>query len=540
MNFNKNFYPTPKTLVKKMVEKAEKEFKMYYKGGYKILEPSTGTGNIVEVIKEKFPNSNIDCLELDDNIRAILKENIKVWNERNKNRHSNVRYGEINIVGDDFLANEYIGSYNLIIMNPPFDNGDKHLIKAIKMQERFGGNIVCLLNAETIKNPYSNIRQDLIKLIKKHDGEIEYIQNAFSGSGAERKTNVEVALITINVKGNYKKNFDFDRLHNDEEKTFEQKTNEVATRENSIEEIVESYNKEMKEAEKFYQHYLQVEKFGWCHLSDSRDRKIYFENIHQKINKDYWEKLFERKEFTDKLTNDNYYKWIGEIDRLKTKAFTIFNINEIKGEILKTALDSVKKGAVELFEKFTNHWFYDDKSCTNKWFYNGWKTNKAYIVGMKAKYPYNCIDGIMGYITYDCKRWLNDFDKVFDLFNYGEITWNGEKCGDIVEKQFKKQGTGVFFETKYCEVKVFAKGTIDFKFKKEARDIVKRFNIFCCKEKSWLPHNFGKEYENCDNEEKQAINNFYKVFNEDKKNNDYSLEYAKDRLNQTMIGIEMK
>ena len=201
--FNKNFYPTPEKLVKKMAEKAKKEFKMYYRGGYKILEPSAGTGNIIEIFKEEFPNSNIDCFELDDNIRAILKENIKIWNERNKNRHSNVRYGDINIIGDDFMTNEYIGSYNLIIMNPPFDNGDKHLLKAIKMQERFGGDIVCLLNAETIKNPYSNARQELIKLIEKYDGEIEYIQNAFSD--AERKTDVEVALITIRVKGNYKK-----------------------------------------------------------------------------------------------------------------------------------------------------------------------------------------------------------------------------------------------------------------------------------------------------------------------------------------------
>ena len=355
-NFNKNFYPTPQKLVKKMVEKAENELKMYHKGGYKILEPSAGTGNIVEVVKESFPNSSIDCFEIDDNIRAILKENLKVWNERNKNLYSNVKYGDLNIVGEDFLnTQEYFGSYNLIIMNPPFDNGDRHLMKAIQMQEKFGGKVICLLNAETIKNPYSNIRQDLIKLIEKHNGDIEYIKNAFSD--AERKTDVEVALITINVKGKHEQDFDFDKLKDDKEKSFEQK-NEVATKENSIEELVEKYNIEMKEAEKFYQHYLKVEKFGWCHLADSRDRKIYFESIHQNINKYYWEKLFQRKEFTDKLTNDNYWKWQSEIDKLKTKAFTIYNINEVKGEILRTALDSVKKGAVELFEKFTNHWYY--------------------------------------------------------------------------------------------------------------------------------------------------------------------------------------
>ena len=48
--------------------------------------------------------------------------------------------------------------YDLIIMNPPFDNGDKHLLKAIDLQKN-GGAIICLLNAETLKNPYSKYKK---------------------------------------------------------------------------------------------------------------------------------------------------------------------------------------------------------------------------------------------------------------------------------------------------------------------------------------------------------------------------------------------
>ena len=226
------------------------------------------------------------------------------------------------------------------------------------------------------------------------------------------------------------------------------------------------------------------------------------------------------------------------MDKLKTKAFTVFNIIEVKGEILKTAQDSLKNGAIKLFEKFTNYWYHNDKSCPNKWYYNGWKMNKAYIVGMKVKYPYeNAIDKLMGSIKYDCVYWLNDLDKVFDLFNYGEVVWNGESCGKIVEKQFKEQGTGVFFETKYCEVKVFGKGTMDFKFKEEAREIVKRFNIFCCKEKGWLFHDFGKNYNDCTKEEKENIDNFYKTFNEGKNKNDYVNQYQVDGVKQLRLGM---
>jgi hypothetical protein len=81
-------------------------------------------------------------------------------------------------------------------MNPPFSNGDKHLLKAIEMQQN-GGKIVCLLNAETLKNPYSNIRKELINQLEKYNSKVEFIQDAFSS--AERKTNVETALIFIDI-----------------------------------------------------------------------------------------------------------------------------------------------------------------------------------------------------------------------------------------------------------------------------------------------------------------------------------------------------
>jgi len=34
--------------------------------------------------------------------------------------------------------------YSLIILNPPFSNGCKHLLKALEMQQRNGGAVVCL------------------------------------------------------------------------------------------------------------------------------------------------------------------------------------------------------------------------------------------------------------------------------------------------------------------------------------------------------------------------------------------------------------
>lgn len=532
-NFNnKNFYPTPQELVRKMITKAK------LMNGEKILEPSAGTGNIVEVVHQVLRSSHVDCVECDSNLRSILQQNLNTWNEENKKKISwHESYGRYNLIGGDFLEEDVYGSYNCILMNPPFDNGAKHLLKAIQLQERFGGKIVCILNAETLKNAYSNERQLLQKKLDMYNANIEYMQNAFST--AERKTNVEIALIYLNIVTKHENDFDFDKLDNYKKKHFSNQ-NEVAIGENTIENMVHNYNMDIMKAENFYEHYIYIQNLDICNLADGTGKKLSYQDIFEKVNKSYWERLFKRKEFTDKLTVDNYYKWQSEIDKLKSKAFTVHNINMIKEEVLKKAYSNLKNGAIEMFDKFTRHWFYDDKSCSNKWYFDGWKMNKAYMVGMKVKYPYNVLDSWGDYIKYDAKHWFDDFDKILDLFNNGEIKWNGDTCGKIVDEKYREVGTGVKIETKYAYIKLFKKGTVDFIFKEEARDIVKRFNIFCCKEKSWLPHTFGKEYENCDNEEKQAINNFYRVFNEGKKNNDYSLEYSKDRLSQTMIGIEMK
>src|SRR5665648_381830 len=57
--------------------------------------------------------------------------------------------------------------------------------------------VVCLLNAETLKNPYTNTRKDLVDKLERYNAEIKYIQDSFID--AENKTNVEIALIKVTI-----------------------------------------------------------------------------------------------------------------------------------------------------------------------------------------------------------------------------------------------------------------------------------------------------------------------------------------------------
>lgn len=95
--------------------------------------------------------------------------------------------------------------YDLIVMNPPFSNGCKHLLKALEMQKRNGGAVICLLNAETLKNPCTNDRQDLQRKLAEYNAKIEYMQDAFLD--AERKTAVEIALVKVQLPEVHRESF---------------------------------------------------------------------------------------------------------------------------------------------------------------------------------------------------------------------------------------------------------------------------------------------------------------------------------------------
>jgi len=172
------FYPTPRTLL----EKITAGIKWQTVGS--VLEPSAGKGDIADYVREKMSDwrsnePDIDCIELDEELRCTLI---------GKNHR---------VVHDDFLTFQTMKQYNLIIMNPPFGNGAAHLLKALELQQ-YGGAVICLLNAETLKNPFSNERVELVQKLQAMNADISYLENAFAS--AERPTGVEIAVVKVFIE----------------------------------------------------------------------------------------------------------------------------------------------------------------------------------------------------------------------------------------------------------------------------------------------------------------------------------------------------
>ena len=514
---NKDFYPTPENLINKML--CDIDFKMIHS----ILEPSAGSGNIVEAIKkkEKFYSStynkvnyDIDCIEADQNLQSILK---------GKN---------FRVVYNDFLTYDTMKEYDLIIMNPPFSNGCKHLLKALEMQQRNGGAIVCLLNAETLKNPCTNYRQYLQRKLTEYNAKVEFIQDAFMD--AERKTAVEIALIKVQLPEVQRQSFILDGL----QKAQQQKEIEADTESTQLidsdffKAIVNQYNLEVEAGIKLIKEYYAMKPFilsefgkdketgetiqtGGCILQmdiignrDKYNNKLSINEYIREVRGKYWKALFENKKFIGQLTNNLQRDFYNKVEELKDYDFSLYNIYQLKIDMQKKVVKGIEDTIMELFEEFSNKYHWYDETSGNIHYYNGWKTNKAWIINKKVIIPLKAYDD---YYTdrfqpthYDVLRKLRDIEKCFNYLD-GGLT----EAVDLEEslKFAEEYGETKNIQLKYFTVTFYKKGTCHIVFNDD--ELLKKFNIFGSQHKGWLPPSYGKKsYKDMTAEEKAVVNEF--------------------------------
>ena len=187
------YYPTPPETARKLLSMVDRKI---VTDGINILEPSAGTGELIKVWTDMHFYSRHGYFKREDD-NEFNGHCIEI----NKTRAAALKGKGYKVVWDDFLTFNPLMQYTLIIMNPPFREGAKHLLKAMEICAP-GGQIACILNAETIRNPYTNERKALIaKLEEQENYKVEYTTQAFTD--ADRKTDVEVALVYVKMCINY-------------------------------------------------------------------------------------------------------------------------------------------------------------------------------------------------------------------------------------------------------------------------------------------------------------------------------------------------
>lgn len=547
------FYPTPEHLVERMIQCADLD------RCHTILEPSAGKGDILRVIARKAAIRygcgknifDVDCIEADPHLRQILKFNFSKDREKEMRRrireleesrlydreqrkyifrshadHQEVQelnselqtfFGDgIHIVHDDFLTYSPFKRYDLIIMNPPFSNGDKHLLKALKIQSK-GGKIVCLLNAETLRNPYTETRRELLKQLQDVNARVEFIENAFVS--AERKTGVEIALITVTIEQAKEESDIYSHFKKaaEMEDVFETSTELEVT--DYIKAAVNLFNLEVKSGLELIRQYRALLPYmsrsfdekdsPILRLTDSTERgydSVSVNSYLKAVRLKYWKALLANPKFTGKLTSKLQEEYRVRVSALQDYDFTEFNINTLSREMGARVKQGIEDEIIKMFDRLTEEHCYYPECQKNRHLFDGWKTNLAHKISKKVIVPcYGVFDSWDGRPrTYRAREVLEDIERILNFLDGGMTRdvdfWN------TLENCFK-QGITKNIQLKYFTATFYKKGTVHLVF--TCPELIERFNIYAAQQKRWLPPDYGKkQYSKMTPEEKAVVDSF--------------------------------
>ena len=506
------FYPTPKELVKRILEGCD------LKNIQTVLEPSAGSGNIIEALEEyevEYDKNlhlrhnisvegkkwiSIDCIELDKDLRSAL-----------------IGKG-FRVIQDDFLTFNSFKRYDLIIMNPPFNNGAKHLLKALELQQ-YGGNIICILNAETIKNLCTNERKMLQRKLEEYNATIEFMEEAFGE--AERKTNVEIAVVKVCVPEKTHSSFIYSDL---KQRYFREEAIKDITSlaENDfVKTIVAEYNKEVelgigliREYKSLLPHLKDSLKTGGTalRLTLGKDTPLTENEYVRTVREKYWYALFNNEHFTGSMTTAQKESYRNRCKDLCNYDFSYYNIKTIQEEMCKGIVKGIEECIITLFDELSRQYAWSSETDNNIHYYNGWATNKSWYINQKVILPFmNAWSSTFGkYEPYSSNynhkitNKLTDIEKALDYLD-GGLT-DGTSVSNII-KQAEESGQTKNIECKHFTITFYKKGTMHLTFKNP--ELLKKLNIFGSQQKAWLPPSYGKKaYEDMEAAERAVIDEF--------------------------------
>ena len=522
--FGKEFYPTPTALIEKLLKPFEYDLESNgkfnrYLGKYNIqgsiLDPSAGSGNFLDYIKENTTNKiELFAIEIETELQNIL--------------HSK----DYPVIESNFLNYQDDEYFDFIIMNPPFSNGADHLLKAIDICTNT--KIACILNAETILNPYSEKRKRLLSIIDEF-GSYEIVQNAFEN--ADRKTNVEVALIWLNIEKKETR-FDFDFVTMDEIKVdfdFDFKNDSIAKADMignlklRYAEVQKAYEEKLKSDQKF-DYYLKTFLDGeGYHITGDIQKKDgtpqqKYNFLSRKLKSFMWKQTISKldiKKYMSSNVLNNFNQFISQQSKMAFSKQNVFNFFDF---IMNNRITIIEQAIVEVFDDLTSRGYTE-----NRMYVETWKTNNAYKVNRKIIAP--------AYVSYGSYMDSQSLKAYGDTFSLGYSSWSNSKLCDLdkvlqyisgksdneiltiksaIENQFQNIGkvkTGDKFDSNtqstFFDIKFYKKGTIHLKFRDEK--LWKEFNFRACDGKNWLPNEEKRKWQTSKEPVKKTNNSNVKL-----------------------------
>lgn len=508
--FDPEFFPTPKEVILRMLKPYAERLDTAT-----ILEPSAGNGVILDVLTrsgidyectfrtgQKFMNT------------AKAKENRVYAIEKNPELRMILQQKGYRVIASDFLTFQPEHRFDLAVMNPPFKTGDQHLLHAWDILQ--GGDIVCLLNAETVRNPYTATRKRLAALIAEH-GSVEYIGQAFRT--ADNPTDVEVALVRLH-KEEGEDPFDIDAGGFAREKapdfgSLAQECDQLAVN-GQLDAYIRCWDLTKAAAVDFIKSFARLKFFAQNLLPEGERGTNVLEHTMKTLSEVRYSSDSMAAVYNDFLDNTKASAWnaifqqIGlgkymttglqrKLDEFRNAqgalAISKENIMELFKFIMANIGTIMDQSVVEVYDMFTRYF----KGNTSH--EEGWKTNKRFKCNRKVilpnavecgwkpqTYGYDAYFSLSSRAHYGSGRlddidkamcWLTgrNFDSLVNGCNYGSgyrapSTENHSLAAAVTTIPVGDQG---WHESAFFNIRAYKKGTIHLFFKDEA--LWKRFNI---------------------------------------------------------------
>lgn len=485
--FGPDFYPTPRSVANKMLAKIS-DAAVYF------LEPSAGKGDLAKAIMQAGTYGNpwgrgsryrVDVIEAHPDLVQILKS-----------------CEGLSIVGYDWLTYAGVSYYDAIVMNPPFSQGAKHLLKAWDFLH--AGEIVCLLNQETIDNPYTEERKRLASIIAEH-GNVEALGPCFNS--ADRPTNVSVAMVYL------KKETEDDRInlwHADgQEKPINDDIGSpdmLPALRDKLGNMEHYYNQALAEMFKGFNHIrksaLFMEALG---ATVEGGRSKHREDIEQilklalanvtaaraefatQLRRGAWMHVFEQMEFRKWLDSRQTEELLRDLETSSTVAFTSENIKGTLSNIFLQRKKLFEQSVWNVFVALTRHFkgntTGDIGSGDGR---SGWKTNDAYKVNDRLVFPYGCRYDYGGFDIWSAREAgvvYTDLDRVLCMLDGARLE-ETRTVADALQDAFSRSSQPGTCESTYFEIRYFKKGTVHLKWKR--KDLQNRFNITAAAGRNWI------------------------------------------------------
>lgn len=492
--FGVQFYPTPSQLAARMLDKVDWSKVQF------ALEPSAGKGDLAMGIRNRMKQEKkpfqLDCVEIDPDLRAVLRER------------------GFAVVENDFLKWDAQTRYDVIVMNPPFRDGDKHLMHALELMKH-GGQIVCLLNESTIRNAESPLRRSMVKLLAEYQTTIESVSGAFMD--AERKTDVDVALVYVDIPKEAEKEIGLDDMREAADvPESEAECNELVDAD-FFKAIVQRYQMEARIGLKMIDGFQRLNRFVGereiitMHINGpADDMSMSMQNTYvRELRARYWKTLFEAKEMQSLMTREVRDAYLAKLNTFRGLDFTMDNILQVKIELSKTLIGNIEDAIISMFDDLTYE--HSMGKNNNIHYYNGWKTNKACRVNKKVIVPFwELYDARWGgsWSTYKARDYLLELEKILGYLDNGRT--DGENCESVIREAFvssSEKYDGRKLHCKFFDVEFKKKGTVHIYFTDER--LLKKFNLFAGRKKNWLPDSYGqKSYGEMSDEEQEIVKSF--------------------------------